>query len=370
MSTPEQPPVPLIYGRISAVMAAVGAVGKNKRNQQQGYDFRGIDDFYDALQPALSEHKVFVTPTILEHAREERATRSGGTLMTTLTKVRFRVWTEDGSFIEADALGEGADSGDKSANKAASGALKYLFMQVFCVRLSGPGDDPENDHNEYKFMQPADQPPQPHARAPERRVALPPLPVKTAPAAPPQRKLWPDMTPAERKTALVAQCNEWPATATSVFRENDLVGPEETFTAISEIKCALLNRENAKALVSEIRTRSADAGDLAPPPPTPLQTETTVDWRAVIVPMPPEGVTKAEYMKSPRTLGQVYDEMKGGSADARKHLWGWARNYKPEPWTNSLTGIVQQPSELDIAFRVGLDAFLKGEQDKKEAQYE
>jgi hypothetical protein len=142
-------------------MADIQAVGKNKRNKEQGYDFRAIDDFYDALQPALVKNKVVIYPTILEHTRETKPTKSGGILMTTLTKVRFRIATEDGSYIEADALGEGADSGDKSANKAAAGALKYLFMQVFCVRVSGGGDDSEHQHHEYAAPKPAEPPADP-----------------------------------------------------------------------------------------------------------------------------------------------------------------------------------------------------------------
>lgn len=140
---------PLIYERIAAVIADVKAVGKDHKNQQQNYSFRSIDDFYDACQPALAKHKVFIAPTILEHSREERTTKSGSFMMTTLAKVRFRFFTEDGSSVEADALGEGADSGDKSANKAAAGALKYVLAQVFMIRVEGEQHDSERETPEY-----------------------------------------------------------------------------------------------------------------------------------------------------------------------------------------------------------------------------
>lgn len=148
-------PPGLIYARIAACMAEVSAVGKTGRNTGQSYDFRKIDDAYDAFQPVLSRNKVFIAPTIMEHTREQRTTSKGGFVMTTLTKVRYKIFTEDGSFIEADALGEGADSGDKSANKASSCALKDLMLKVFCVRVKGNEQDSEMDSHEYQPQRPS-----------------------------------------------------------------------------------------------------------------------------------------------------------------------------------------------------------------------
>ena len=155
-------------------MGEIACVGKNGRNKEQGYSFRSIDDFYDAVQPAMVKHKVFITPTILVHERETRTTKSGSTLMTTLTKVRFKLWTEDGSFVEADALGEGADSGDKSANKSAACAIKYLFMQVFAVRVHGENYDTENETHNYTAP-PRALPPPP--RVPTAQPAATPAPT-------------------------------------------------------------------------------------------------------------------------------------------------------------------------------------------------
>lgn len=36
---------------ICAITAEVGALGKNKKNEQQGYSFRGVDDLMNALHP-------------------------------------------------------------------------------------------------------------------------------------------------------------------------------------------------------------------------------------------------------------------------------------------------------------------------------
>ena len=67
-----------IYQSIAAVMNDIGAVGKNSKNQQQGFMFRGIDAVMNAINPALTKHKVFIVPEIIEQTREERTTAKGG----------------------------------------------------------------------------------------------------------------------------------------------------------------------------------------------------------------------------------------------------------------------------------------------------
>jgi len=42
----------------------------------QGYNFRGIDDMYNALNPLLAAAKIFFAPEIISTEREERATKN------------------------------------------------------------------------------------------------------------------------------------------------------------------------------------------------------------------------------------------------------------------------------------------------------
>src|SRR5690606_12630448 len=55
---------PTVVEALSRVMAAVQAVRKGDRNQQQGYSFRGIDAVVNAVGPALREHGVIVVPHV------------------------------------------------------------------------------------------------------------------------------------------------------------------------------------------------------------------------------------------------------------------------------------------------------------------
>ena len=122
-----------IYETISEVMAEIGAIGKNDRNDQQKFMYRGIDAVMNALNPALIKCKMFVVPEVLEQTREERQTRSGSNLIYSVCKIKYTFYAEDGSFVSAVVVGEGMDSGDKSTNKAMSVAFKYACFQVFCI---------------------------------------------------------------------------------------------------------------------------------------------------------------------------------------------------------------------------------------------
>lgn len=124
----------MIYEAINNVMSEIGAIGKNSKNSQQGFMYRGIDAVMNALNPALIKHKVFVVPEVLEQIREERQTAKGGTLFYSICKVKYTFYdATDGSSVEAIVIGEGMDSGDKATNKAMSVAFKYACFQVFCI---------------------------------------------------------------------------------------------------------------------------------------------------------------------------------------------------------------------------------------------
>lgn len=122
-----------IYESINAVMADVKAVGKNDKNPDQKYMYRGIDAVMNALNPALVKNKVFVVPEVLEHSREERKSSKGGNLIYSIIKVKYTFFAEDGTSVSAVVIGEALDSSDKSSNKAMSAAFKYACFQTFCL---------------------------------------------------------------------------------------------------------------------------------------------------------------------------------------------------------------------------------------------
>jgi hypothetical protein len=129
-----------IYEAISNVMAEIGAIAKNKQNEQQKFMYRGIDDVMNALQPALVKYKVFIVPEVTSEERSERSSikefqgqKKESVLLYTRLGITYKFFAEDGSFIEAKVIGEAMDSGDKATNKAMSIAYKYACFQVFCI---------------------------------------------------------------------------------------------------------------------------------------------------------------------------------------------------------------------------------------------
>lgn len=143
-----------IFETISAVMAEVGAIGKNSKNTMQGFMFRGIDAVMNALNPALVHNHLFIVPEILEQTREERTNSKGTVLIYSIVKVKYTFFAEDGSSISATVIGEGMDSGDKATNKAMSIAFKYACFQVFCI----PTEEMIDPDKECHEVQPKEEP--------------------------------------------------------------------------------------------------------------------------------------------------------------------------------------------------------------------
>lgn len=141
---------PMVYSAISAVMAEMAKEGisKDRKNEQQGYKFRGIDDVYNSLSSVLAKHKLVMLPFVQDMIREERQTSKGGTLIYTILTVDFTMACgEDGSTCIARMKGEAMDSGDKSCNKAQSAALKYAALQVFMIPTEGDNDADATNHD-------------------------------------------------------------------------------------------------------------------------------------------------------------------------------------------------------------------------------
>ncbi|MBE4946301.1 MULTISPECIES: ERF family protein [unclassified Enterobacter cloacae complex] len=125
-----------VYAAISAVakeMASTG-ISKDRVNKVQGFNFRGIDQVYNALAPALVTHGLVILPRLTERTCTERINKNGTALFYVVVKAEFDfVSTEDGSIHTVTTYGEAMDSGDKATNKAMSIAYKYAAFQAFCI---------------------------------------------------------------------------------------------------------------------------------------------------------------------------------------------------------------------------------------------
>jgi hypothetical protein len=132
-----------VFQAINAVQSAMNKEGisKDRKNQQQGYSFRGIDDCYAAVGPHLAAQKLCIIPRYVTRSVIEHESKSGNALFYVTVEGEFDfVSAVDGSRHTARMFGEAMDSADKATNKAASAAFKYLLLQTFCIPTEGDND--------------------------------------------------------------------------------------------------------------------------------------------------------------------------------------------------------------------------------------
>ena len=142
-----------VHQMITEVTKQIASVGisKNKKNQHQGYQFRGIDDVYNTLAPIISDVGLNVLPKVTGRTVTERPNRNGGLLFYVVLDVEYHfISSHDGSVFVVHSIGEGMDSGDKATNKAMSAAYKYACFQAFCIPIEGENDAEPQTHEVVK----------------------------------------------------------------------------------------------------------------------------------------------------------------------------------------------------------------------------
>jgi len=135
-----------IYVLLNHVMVEVGHVGKDARNPQGGYNFRGIDAVVNAVAPALRKYGVFVAPQVVEYHYGEILVGKNRTPMGhARVVVAYTFYGPAGDSIATSAPGEAFDSGDKATPKAMSVAFRTALLQSLAL----PTDEPDPDSQAY-----------------------------------------------------------------------------------------------------------------------------------------------------------------------------------------------------------------------------
>lgn len=132
-----------VYAAISRVTEELAREGiaKARKNDQQGYRFRGIDDVYNAIAGVVAKHGLCILPRVTNREVTERATKNGGVMSYVVVDVEFDfVAAEDDSMHTIRVVGEAMDSADKATNKAMSAAMKYACLMAFQIPTEGDND--------------------------------------------------------------------------------------------------------------------------------------------------------------------------------------------------------------------------------------
>lgn len=140
----EHPP---IQEAIANAKKAIGAVGKDEKNQQQGWNFRGIDAVLNAVSGPLASNGITVFPKLQDYTYETVEIGRNKTPMShVVVKVKYIFLGPAGDCIEPEVAAESFDSGDKAMTKAFSVAYRTALIQA----LSLPTCEPDPDHDVYE----------------------------------------------------------------------------------------------------------------------------------------------------------------------------------------------------------------------------
>lgn len=163
---------PSVIEALSRVMGDVQAVGKESRNSQQGYAFRGVDAVMNAVGPALRRHGVVIVPEHVETHYRDAQTTSGKATREVTVVVTYRAHGPAGDSIVLQAPGEALDVSDKGTPKAMSVAYRTALLQALTIPTDEP--DPDAAYYERAGAAPAAPPPSavPSEAAMRRMFAL------------------------------------------------------------------------------------------------------------------------------------------------------------------------------------------------------
>jgi hypothetical protein len=139
-------PIDTIQKAIWAVMCEISYVQKQK-SPNLNYSFAGEAALIRALRPYMERYGIIMSVVEQRDIQFETYQTAKGSPMnrTRLTAVVRFYHAPSGTFIDVMAPGEGADSGDKSGNKANTCAYKYALRQTFVIET---GDDPDEEKSE------------------------------------------------------------------------------------------------------------------------------------------------------------------------------------------------------------------------------
>lgn len=144
----ELAPAKNIFEALHRVMSEVGYVEKTgKYTVGKGYKYASERDLIAAIRPSLVKHGVLILPqgfTDLEVG--EFKTKSGSIMQYYVGTANFlAVHVASGTQVHLAVPGSGADTGDKGAYQAQTGAMKYVLRNTFVIET---GDDPDQEQDE------------------------------------------------------------------------------------------------------------------------------------------------------------------------------------------------------------------------------
>lgn len=136
--------LPTVQAALAQVAFDLGPVGKTEQNKEQGFSYRGIEQILAKAGPLMSAAGILWLPKVVERDVEIILVGKYQKPWRLVSlRVEYTIVGPAGDTLVCTSYGEGFDPGDKSGNKAMSGAFKYALLQVLAI--SSGHDDSDAD---------------------------------------------------------------------------------------------------------------------------------------------------------------------------------------------------------------------------------
>lgn len=126
-----------LFAKMVRVMAAMGRIPKRGRNTHFNYDFVTDADVLDTVRTAMIAEGIAFFVSFDEAERRDGKVTVGKFTLTFAD-------SETGQTYDVHWVGEGQDTQDKGAAKAATSAVKYALLKTFMISTGDAVDDPDS----------------------------------------------------------------------------------------------------------------------------------------------------------------------------------------------------------------------------------
>lgn len=141
----------MIYKSLADIQDRIVAIAKDRKNNEQNFKFRSIDDVYNLVFPLFRDNRVITIPKVIESSTDilmvKKSNGQEAKQLFAKVKVQYELFSEDGSSVTGVTEGQALDFSDKAMNKAMSFAHKLFLIQMFNIPVENM-DDGDNDSPE------------------------------------------------------------------------------------------------------------------------------------------------------------------------------------------------------------------------------
>lgn len=121
---------PNLYKKLVEMRKRIGAIGKDSKNQHQGFSYRSYTALYSKARPILDDLGIWMETDVSAYSCEQLDPK--GSCVSGMFTLRL-IDSDTGESSEITVPMYGADTSDKASGKACSYAMKYAFFTACMI---------------------------------------------------------------------------------------------------------------------------------------------------------------------------------------------------------------------------------------------